>query len=65
MALHHRALAAFGGVPGVKDANALESALMRPRNCLAYSELGTLDLFIAFAQWQRAHQRPARPGKPL
>lgn len=45
MALHDHALAEFGGVPGVKDANALESALMRPQNRLAYSDPDALDLF--------------------
>ncbi|HZT42206.1 MAG TPA: type II toxin-antitoxin system death-on-curing family toxin [Chthonomonadaceae bacterium] len=37
-AIHQRQLAEHGGLPGVRDPNALASALARPRNLLAYGE---------------------------
>ncbi|HEV2284468.1 MAG TPA: type II toxin-antitoxin system death-on-curing family toxin [Steroidobacteraceae bacterium] len=35
-AIHDEALYEFGGLPGVRDAGLLESAIDRPRNRLAY-----------------------------
>ncbi|HYZ61238.1 MAG TPA: type II toxin-antitoxin system death-on-curing family toxin [Acetobacteraceae bacterium] len=43
--LHDQALQAYGGLPGVRDAAGLESALGRPINKWAYSEAGGVDLF--------------------
>ena len=37
-AIHERQLAEHGGLPGVRDANALASALARPQNLYAYGE---------------------------
>ena len=38
MVLHDLGLVAFGGAAGVRDFGALESALARPRNLLAYGK---------------------------
>ena len=38
LAYHAEALAAHGGAECIRDSSALESALARPRNLLAYSE---------------------------
>ncbi len=38
LAIHDRQLAEHGGIGGVRDAGALESALARPRNRWAYGE---------------------------
>lgn len=38
LALHDLQLVAFGGAAGVRDFGALESALARPRNLLAYGK---------------------------
>jgi death-on-curing protein len=39
LAIHKRQLAEHGGDEGVRDAGLLSSALARPRNLLAYSEV--------------------------
>ncbi len=36
--IHHEQILEHGGLPGLKDANALESALARPVNKAAYGE---------------------------
>ena len=41
-ALHGECLAMFGGLPGVRDAGLLQSALDRPRNLFAYGEAPSL-----------------------
>ena len=50
--IHERLLAEHGGLPGVKDENALESALHRPLNKFAYepdSDLFALAAAYGFA----------------
>lgn len=41
-AIHAEAISGFGGVPGVRDENLLESALDRPRNYFAYQDDASL-----------------------
>jgi len=48
-ALHDRQLAEHGGLPGVRDMGALESALARPLNLAAYGEPDAADLAAAYA----------------
>jgi len=48
-ALHDRQLAEHGGLPGVRDMGALESALARPLNLAAYGEPDAADLGAAYA----------------
>lgn len=51
LAIHRRQLAEHGGSDGLRDAGLLESALARPKNLLAYSELepDLADLAAAYA----------------
>jgi death-on-curing protein len=49
MAAHATLLAEFGGLAGVRDRNALASALARPRNLVAYAEPDIADLAAAYA----------------
>lgn len=49
LAIHDRQLAEHGGPVGVRDASALESALMRPRNQWAYGEVNLCALAAAYA----------------
>lgn len=46
---HERQLARFGGPAGLRDLGALESALDRPRNKLAYGETELASLAAAYA----------------
>jgi len=48
-ALHDRQLAEHGGLSGVRDMGALESALARPLNLAAYGEPDAADLAAAYA----------------
>ncbi len=43
-AFHAQQLKLFGGPPGIRDEGALESALGRPVNRIAYAEEGEVDL---------------------
>jgi death-on-curing protein len=48
LAIHDRQLAEHGGAAGVRDANALESALARPQNQWAYGEVDPCALAAAY-----------------
>jgi death-on-curing protein len=48
-AVHDRQLAEHGGLDGLRDQGAVESALARPQNLLAYGEPGAADLAAAYA----------------
>lgn len=48
--LHHEQLSEHGGLPGLRDLSALESALGRPRNRFGYEEdVDLADLAAAYA----------------
>ena len=49
VAIHEEHLAIHGGSPGIRDANALESALDRPRNKWAYDGAELPELAAAYA----------------
>ncbi len=49
LAGHERLLAVHGGLPGVRDANMLESAMARPQNLAAYGEPDAAELAAAYA----------------
>lgn len=49
LATHAEQLARFGGPPGVRDRGALESALARPLNLVAYGEPDAAQLAAACA----------------
>ena len=48
-AIHDRQLGQHGGLPGIRDAGAVESALARPQNLAAYGEPDASDLAAAHA----------------
>jgi death-on-curing protein len=48
-AIHDRQLAEHGGLPGVRDLGAIESALARPRNLAAYGQPDAAALAAAYA----------------
>ena len=48
-AIHDRQLAEHGGPPGVRDPNAFESALARPKNLAAYGKPDAAALAAAYA----------------
>lgn len=49
LAIHDRQLAEHGGLVGIRDAGALESAAARPRNLWAYGEDGRCRLAASLA----------------
>jgi len=49
LAVHDRQLSEHGGLSGVRDLAAVESALARPRNLLAYQTPDAADLAAAYA----------------
>lgn len=46
--LHHRQIERFGGSYGLRDEGALESALMRPVNKVAYGSTDIIELAAAY-----------------
>ena len=48
-AIHLELIAEYGGLPGVRDENLLESALARPRNLFAYGDPDLFELAAAYA----------------
>jgi death-on-curing protein len=49
LAIHDEQLAEHGGLPGVRDMGALESALTRPQNRAAYEDASVPELAAAYA----------------
>lgn len=47
-AMHHVQLRRHGGLPGLRDENALEAAIARPQNKAAYEEPDVYDLAAAY-----------------
>jgi death-on-curing protein len=45
---HDQSIADFGGLPGVRDRGAIESALDRPKNLLVYGDPDLFDLAAAY-----------------
>jgi death-on-curing protein len=48
-AVHDRQIAEHGGLPGIRDLGAIESALARPRNLMAYGAPDVAGLAAAYA----------------
>jgi death-on-curing protein len=62
-AVHFNQLREHGGLPGIRDEGALESALARPRNKWSYNKRSDLaDLAAAYA-FGLARNHPYRDGK--
>src|SRR4051794_2180740 len=49
LALHDMMLSQYGGLPGLRDANLLESALARPPNLFAYGKPVLAELAASYA----------------
>lgn len=49
LAVHDRQLAEHGGLDGIRDAGAIDSALARPVNLAAYGDPGAASLAAAYA----------------
>ena len=47
-AIHDQQLSLYGGVDGIRDEGALESALARPQNLVAYGDPNAADLVAAY-----------------
>ena len=60
--LHERSLQQFGGPPGLRDENMLESALARPRNVHAYTGMTDLPLLAAAYAFGIARNHPFVDG---
>ncbi len=61
-AVHADQLIAHGGLPGIKDENALESALARPRHRFAYGRQVDLARLAAGYGFGLARNHPYRDG---
>lgn len=61
-AIHADLLQTHGGLPGVRDENALESALARPRNRWAYGRKVDLATLAASYGFGLARNHPYRDG---
>ena len=61
-AVHADTLQAHGGLPGVRDENALESALARPRQRLAYGRRVDVARLAACYGFGLARNHPFRDG---
>ena len=48
-ALHDQSLEMYGGLPGIRDAGQLESAVARPLNLIAYGEPSIFELAASYA----------------
>ncbi len=60
--VHGRLIERFGGLPGVRDANALESAIARPRNLAEYGEVQSLGNLAAALAWAILRNHPFADG---
>jgi death-on-curing protein len=47
--LHSAQIATYGGAPGIRDRNALESTLARPRNLVSYAVPDIFDIAACYA----------------
>jgi death on curing protein len=61
-AIHHDQLREHGGLPGIRDENALESALARPQQKWHYSERTDLPALAAAYAFGLVRNHPYRDG---
>jgi len=61
-AIHIEQIREHGGLPGIRDENALESALARPRNRWRYEPTTDLASLAAAYGWGLATSHPFRDG---
>lgn len=62
LAVHDRQLAEHGGLPGVRDDNLLQSALARPQQLSAYSEVADIFELAASLCFGLARNHPFNDG---
>lgn len=61
-AIHHDGIASHGGVPGLRDEGALESALARPRQMHAYGDGPDVAILAAAYTFGFARNHPYHDG---
>jgi death-on-curing protein len=61
-AIHEELIARYGGRPGLRDRNLLESALARPLNLAAYKDEVTMPDLAASYGWGLLRNRPFVDG---
>jgi death-on-curing protein len=60
--VHGRLIEKYGGISGVRDENALESAIGRPRNLEAYGEVTSVARLGAALAWSLLRNHPFADG---
>jgi len=60
--VHQRLIESYGGLPGVRDENALESAIARPKNLVAYMGEESLAKLGAALAWTIIRSHPFSDG---
>ena len=60
--VHDRLIERYGGIPGVRDENALESAIARPRNLLEYGGIMSVPHLGAAVAWALLRNHPFADG---
>jgi death-on-curing protein len=60
--VHRRLIETYGGLPGIRDANALESAMARPKNLAAYAGEESVAALGAALAWAIVRSHPFSDG---
>ncbi|SEG23588.1 death on curing protein [Bryocella elongata] len=60
--VHDRLIERYGGVAGVRDENAFESAIGRPRNLASYGEVTSIPRLAAALPWAILRNHPFADG---
>ena len=60
--VHGRLIQQYGGLPGIRDANALESAIARPENLATYGGLKSVAELGAALAWAIVRNHPFADG---
>ena len=60
--VHGRLIERYGGLPGIRDDNALESSASRPRNLQAYGEATSIAELGAAISWSLLRNHPFVDG---
>ena len=60
--VHSSLIETYGGLPGVRDENALESAIGRPKNLAAYGGVSSIPELAASLSWAILRNHPFSDG---
>jgi len=60
--VHQRLIETYGGLPGIRDENALESAIFRPKNMAAYRGEESIAALGAALAWAIVRNHPFADG---